>query len=152
MNHLVLQLTSYSLALSLLVFLTTTVLWLFFSKPYKVAHYTSLTVAAVAHFVWVASLVMADSVYIARPRCLPDTSNVEEFVFALVLCTSLYSFIGLLVVIIRKRQKKLAKTLTLICVPLFLLATLYMVVYTKILEKQERDCMERITYPPFMQR
>jgi hypothetical protein len=120
----IIEISEVILLFSAMAFIVTSVLWVFFSKPFKVLHYTSLVIAAAIPTAWVLIGITLDSTVQFPDYCRYTISDSRLVTSTLAIFTAIYSFIGIIVAIFRKFLRLRTKVLAIVCLVIFLPASL----------------------------
>lgn len=140
LTTMLINICEVAFAISIIAFLVTSVLWFFFSKPFKKLHYFSLTAAAVSLVILAAFLMTTDTVSISYNHCRNLISDAKAVTTTLFTFAALYSFIGIIVAVVRKVLKLPTKILATVCVITFIPAVLGSYYLDKTSKQQKANC------------
>ncbi len=108
---------------SIIVFIGTSILWLFFSRPLPWLHYGSLALLGGSILAFAVITAVADVLYFAWEPCRDILSKPEKALSITAQVFALYAGIGILTAGVRHVLHLSTKKLLFICVPIFCLAT-----------------------------
>ncbi len=125
---------------SAVVFIGTSILWLFFSRPIPWLHYGSLSLLGGSIMAYVVIATTANVVYLTWEPCRDVLSTLEKAITVIAQITTLYAGVGLLTALIRYFLRLPIKQLLLVLLPLFCLALLGSIALNYWAEAQELQC------------
>jgi hypothetical protein len=106
---------------SIIVFIGTSILWIFFSRPLPWLHYGSLALLGGSFLAFAVMSAVADVLYFAWEPCRDILSKSEKALTITTQVFALYAGIGILTAGVRHVLRLSTKKLLLTCVPIFFL-------------------------------